>query len=419
MPSKIQQDMIRFMKLPAFFFFVLFVMSLPFSGAYALDVNNVRFGVHPDKTRMVIELDDTVDFRVFMLTSPYRLVVDLPQFKWQAGVISKPSEPGIKNIRQGNIDGRFSRLVLDLAQPTLIKKAFMLPAQDGKPSRLVVDFYKASTTLFAQKKSDIHGTLNFNDPIYQQAAKHTPPPVPPPPANKQRTGKKPIIVIDPGHGGVDPGAIGINKVFEKNVTLAVSKALKNQLEASGKYTVKLTRNTDKYLKLYERVQIARKHNAALFISIHADSIPKRNVEGFSVYTLSEKASDAQTAKLATKENQADLIAGIDLSHEDEEVADILIDLAMRDTMNQSKFFANTLVSQTKANGIEMLERPHRYAGFAVLKAPDTPSVLVEVGFMSNKTEAYRLSGANYQNKIAASIKKGIDQYFIKMDSYEH
>lgn len=406
------------MRYPAFLFLFFLLIFLPFSTANALDVNNVRFGVHPDKIRMVIELDEQSEFRAFSLKSPYRIVVDMPTFKWQAGVISKPEQANISNIRQGKLKNNFSRLVLDLSHPTLISNAFILPRQGNKPVRIVIDFKSVSDTEFNAGMKKIYGTLNIND-IETKTTAAAPQKPSLKPSNKKQKTKKQTIIIDPGHGGVDPGAIGINKVFEKNVTLAIGKALKKQLESSGQYKVVLTRSTDKYLRLYERVKIARKNNGDLFISIHADSIPKKNVKGASVYTLSEKASDAQTAKLAAKENQADLIAGIDLSHEDAEVADILIDLAMRETMNQSKFFANTLVNQSKTTGIQMLERPHRYAGFAVLKAPDIPSVLMEVGFMSNRDEAYRLNKADYQNKIAASIKKGIDRYFAKMETYEH
>lgn len=233
-----------------------------------------------------------------------------------------------------------------------------------------------------------------------------------PPVVKARKGPKPMIVIDPGHGGDDPGAIGANGAKEKTVTLAAAKELKEKLEKSGRYRVHLTRSGDKFIKLQDRVKIGRNQGADLFISLHADSIDKPGVSGASIYTLSNTASDAQTAKLAARENRADLIAGVDLSHEDKEVANILIDLAMRDTMNQSKFFANTVVKQ--GQGIELLDKPHRYAGFAVLKAPDIPSVLIEMGFMSNKREVSQLSSPAYRAKIVNAVSGGIDAYFAKI-----
>jgi N-acetylmuramoyl-L-alanine amidase len=269
---------------------------------------------------------------------------------------------------------------------------------------LVIDFANTSASGFAAAQNQILGNLNVDN--VQQLSAAAPPPRPP-----QQTKQKPLIIIDPGHGGVDPGAIGANGVFEKHVALALSKELKKQLEASGKYRVKMTRNDDTFIKLSNRVKYARKHQGDLFISIHADSLRDSNVSGASVYTLSEKASDAQTAKLAARENKADLIAGIELEVEDEAVMDILIDIARRDTQNQSKFFANTLVKDFNSNSIKTLKRPHRYANFAVLKAPEIPSVLVEAGFMSNKKEANKLNTSTHRKKIASALKQGIDTYF--------
>ncbi|HRQ61170.1 MAG TPA: N-acetylmuramoyl-L-alanine amidase, partial [Alphaproteobacteria bacterium] len=180
--------------------------------------------------------------------------------------------------------------------------------------------------------------------------------------------------------------------------------------------VLLTRERDIYIKLGERVKYARKNEGDLFISIHADSIDKPHVGGASVYTLSDKASDEQTAKLADRENQADLIGGLNLNTQDEDVANILVDLAMRDTMNQSRFFAGAIVDTLAYNGVRVLERPHRYAGFAVLKAPDIPSILVEAGFMSNKREADLLSSPEHRAKIAGALVRGIDQYFDTVNS---
>jgi N-acetylmuramoyl-L-alanine amidase len=183
------------------------------------------------------------------------------------------------------------------------------------------------------------------------------------------------------------------------------------LENTGRYRVSLTRDKDIFIKLRDRVTIAREKQADLFISFHADSIEKGGVSGVSIYTLSEKASDAQSAKLAAQENRADLIAGIDLTVEDEDVANILVDLAMRDTMNQSNFFANKLVQNFKADSVKLLDSPHRSAGFAVLKAPDIPSVLIEAGFMSNKKEVEMLSSPSHRKKIAGSVRDAIEAYF--------
>lgn len=398
------------------------------SYAHALTVKDVRFGTHPDKVRMVIELSDKTDFKVFTLAAPYRLVIDLPHFEWQAAAISKPVGSAVTDVRQGALTPQTSRIVFDLSQPVAVQSAFILPRDRGRPDRLVVDFKTTSAAGFENTKGQSYGTLDGPTTPPQSASITAAIPVIPaqaiqsamtvpdrkPQSRNAGPRVKPLIVIDPGHGGVDPGAVGANGLFEKKVTLAVAKELGRQLEATGHYRVKLTRSTDTYLKLYQRVAFARKHNADLFISLHADSIAKSNVRGASIYTLSEKASDAQTARLAEKENRADLIAGVDLSVEDEIVANILVDLAMRDTMNQSKFLANTMVGTLGGNGIKTLQTAHRYAGFAVLKAPDIPSILVEMGFMSNRQEAQMLSQAPHQRKIAAALVNGIDAYFRKV-----
>ena len=418
--------------------------------AWALDVQNVRFGAHPDKTRMVVDLSADSDFRTFMLPKeqnhPYRLVVDLPDFNWQAGTIPKPPKTTVLDVRSGTLQQGVKRLVVDLEKPATLQGAFVLPKAGGKPDRLVIDFKTVSENQFAAAERKTMGRLVIpettvqktqEDPIGNLIANQTdsgsqtiaqngivmPPRKPTIPAALTRAPekqkpvtplRKPLVVIDAGHGGADPGAVGAGRLKEKNITLSAAKVLKKMLEDTGRYRVALTRSDDRYLKLYERVSIARAKEADLFISLHADSIDKSNVRGASIYTLSNKASDKQTAKLAARENRVDLIAGVDLSHEDKDVANILIDLAMRDTMNQSKFFANTVVSKMQRNGVRILQKPHRFAGFAVLKAADIPSVLVEMGFMSNKSEANLLSTTDYQRKIASALTDSVDAYFAKV-----
>jgi N-acetylmuramoyl-L-alanine amidase len=380
---------------------------------FALSVDNIRFGVHPDKTRLVLDLSQTSDFRIFTLADPYRMVIDLPDFSWNAGMVNANTQAGIRASRHGNLKPGISRIVFDMNSPVQVRSAFTLPASAGKPNRLVVDFHSVSPQLFERNKNNILGNLNVDQAPTEYTAKpNTRTASAPPPPRPNNTVKKPLIVLDPGHGGVDPGAIATNHVHEKNIVLALAKELKQQLEQTGQYRVILTRDKDVFIKLRDRVKFARQHNADLFVSLHADTLPKnKNVRGSSVYTLSETASDKQTASLAARENKADLIAGIDLNVEDEQVANILLDLATRDTMNQSKFFANTVVNHFHSNGLKTLERPHRYAGFAVLKAPDIPSILVEAGFLSNRTEAELLNSSSHRKKLAAALKKGIESYF--------
>lgn len=388
-----------------------------------LSVNALRIGTHPDKTRMVVELSRKSDFRAFMLYNPARLVIDLPAFDWRAPAPTPPPGSLVGAIRHGALEPGISRIVIDLQKPGTMKSAFLLPSGSTMPDRVVIDFAAAQAG-HSQAGERMFGTLKSSSPV----TGHLAPPTTlkalattsasPPPAAPTTRKNRPVIVIDAGHGGQDPGAISANGKKEKDVTLAMARELKNVLEDTGRYHVHLTRDTDKFIKLQERVAIGRRHGADLFISLHADSIDKAVVSGASIYTLSNKASDAQTAKLAARENRADLIAGVDLSHEDKEVANILIDLAMRDTMNQSKFFANRVVSEAKSNGIRLLDSPHRFAGFAVLKAPDVPSVLIEMGFMSNREEVGRLSTPAYRRKIATAITRGIDGYFAKVRKSE-
>ena len=240
------------------------------------------------------------------------------------------------------------------------------------------------------------------------------PDLPVPNRKPRARGGRRVIAIDPGHGGVDPGAIGRSGVLEKDITLRTARILKRRLERSGRYRVVLTRNRDVFIRLRDRIAIARRYDADLFISLHADSIRRAGIRGLSVYTLSEKASDKEAAELADKENKADLIAGIDLSAETPEVTDILIDLAQRETMNESVRFAAVLVQEMR-RVTKLLRKTHRFAGFAVLKAPDIPSVLVEMGFLSNRQDERALRQESYRARIADSVAQAIERYFERIE----
>lgn len=406
-----------------FFRFCLFFLlaAAMISSALALEVRGVRPGVHSDKTRIVIELSEPAAFRAFMMADPVRLAVDLPAYAWKAGPVAGLGHTGIRQVRQGPLQvPGFSRIVIDLDKPFLIQAAFAMPKSKTGPDKIVIDIATASAAKFAQDRGKILGGLKVT------GASANPPATPPtsaktarPPRDMAPTSstlvfpqvKRPLIVVDAGHGGDDPGAPGSQGLKEKNITLAMARDLKAHLEATGRYRVILTRDKDVFIRLSERVAFARRNKADLFISLHADSISRPGVRGASIYTLSETASDKETEKLAARENLADAIAGINLDTEDQDVANILVDLAMRDTMNQSKFFANKIVKVFRAGGINTLDTAHRFAGFAVLKAPDIPSVLIELGYMSNDREAGMLSTPAYRNRIADALVSGIDYYF--------
>jgi len=224
-----------------------------------------------------------------------------------------------------------------------------------------------------------------------------------------------VVVLDPGHGGIDPGAIGITGIYEKEISLATANEAASALEATRRYKVYLTRNDDEFVALDERVARARAMRADLFLSVHADAIPNSAVRGASVFTLSEHASDAEAAALAQRENKADLIAGIDLSRHTPEVSNILLDLARRQTNNLSIVLARKLVAEL-GRQVRLLNNSHRAAGFAVLKAPDIPSALVELGCLSNKEEERLLRLAAYQKKLATGIVRSVNDYFDQLGS---
>lgn len=418
------------------------VAVLPASGALALDITAIRFGAHPDKQRAVIELSAPTDFRAFVMGTPDRLVLDLDRFAWNNPPITRGKGVNINDVRYGDLGNGKGRLVFQTDKPVMVQSAFFLPKGSGQPDRLVVDFKPvegSSTALPVATGQQMIGNMPNDTESNIQIASTRAFSVPLPPRkgtvqapesnggdysssgsasgspSGPRRQDKPLIIIDAGHGGPDSGAIGANGMYEKTIVLAVAHELRRQLEDSGRYRVKMTRETDIFIPLRGRVNIARKHKGDLFISLHADSIRDSTVTGASVYTLSDKASDKETEKLAERENKADLIAGIDLSDQEDDVAGILINLAARDTMNQSKFLANTVVRKMDNNGIKTLESAHRSAGFAVLKAMDIPSILIEMGYLTNRSEVERLSSPQHRQKIAGTIKQAVDSYFQKVE----
>lgn len=380
--------------------------ALVLSSSLALaksSVTDVRIGVHPDKTRFVLELTELPAYRAFTLPDPFRVVIDLPALDWRLGPRRDVERGGlVQALRYGLFAPGTSRVVLDVTQPVDFDTVFTLPPNNGHGHRLVIDLKPISReAYFARARTPL--VSNPPLPRSQQAALPLAPP-------KPEGDSRPVIVIDAGHGGVDPGAISRTGVYEKTLVLAYAKELKRQIEASGRYRVQMTREGDVFIRLRDRIAYAQNSGAGLFVSLHANSHRKRDLRGAAVYTLSEKASDAEAAALAAKENKADAIAGIDLSDQPEAVSKILIDLAQRETMNQSKGFANTLVNQFRAVG-PVVRNTHRSAGFAVLKSPTVPSVLVEVGYLSNKSEEKLLRSDAHRRKISQAILKAIDDYF--------
>lgn len=234
--------------------------------------------------------------------------------------------------------------------------------------------------------------------------------VPPAKPKQPARPKKPVIVIDPGHGGIDPGALSRSGTKEKNVVLAFARTLRDDLKATGRYEVRMTRDDDRFISLRGRVEVAQKHHADLFISVHADSLKRGRARGSTVYTLSDKASDQEAAEIAAAENKADLVAGIPIEAESEDLTEILVDLVQRETRNHSKFFAATMVSNLKT-ATRLNTKPHRYAGFRVLRAPDVPSVLVELGYLSSQEDERLLVSSSWRQRVSKAMVAAVDQFF--------
>ncbi len=419
----------------------------PAVSAGGAEVLGLRFGHHGDKIRVVLDLSQRVSgHNVFTLSSPDRIVIDLPRVaRWHGPITaSVPAAQGgpISAYRSGRFDADTVRIVLDSQQALIPGAVFSMLPQDGKQYRLVIDLTPESGDLMRASPvppaSDAQVAEAPVAPIGETAAQTAqsaprpepsprtdaietplallpvPAPKPSAPAVRAPRPATRLIVLDAGHGGVDPGAIAIDGQYEKTIALNMARRLRDVLNESGRYRVVMTRDSDVYIPLRERVAIARRAGADLFISLHADSINRAQVRGASVYTLSETASDKEAERLAARENRSDIIAGVDLAVQQDEVAGILLDLAMRDTKNQSKRLANMLVASFGDHDIDLLRNPHRYAGFAVLKAPDVPSVLVELGYLSNRTEAKLLRRSGHQSRLAEALAGGIDAYFARL-----
>ena len=306
--------------------------------------------------------------KAFVLENPNRVVIDIPRVA--SGAVSMPKDYTgqlVKAVRFGQFDPTTSRIVLDLNGMAKV------------------------------------GEVTSGNPFMVQVISTGPMKAVP------RLDAKPMVIIDAGHGGQDPGAIGLHGTHEKDVTLNYARALREALLRTGRYRVGMTRESDSFVMLQERVAIARKMKGDIFISFHADSNPRADAHGLSIYTLSENASDDEAAALAERENKADVISGMDLSKADADVASILIELTQRETMNKSALLADAVVGSLPGR-ITTLEKAHRFAGFRVLKGPDIPATLIELGFLTNVTDERLLLTSEYRDMVVASVVKGIDRF---------
>jgi len=362
-------------------------------------VMGARIGEHPGLTRFVLELSDPVTPRVFTLASPDRVILDIPDVLWRIGAPDRPSGRGaIRSYRYGTFRPGESRIVIDLNRPVSLASPLIIPPRDGNGYRIVLDLTPTTREEFLRYAGWPEDLLARHGRSMARAVD---------PASERAPAAK-VIVLDAGHGGIDSGTVGIDGMREKDLVLDEAKRLASVLEKRG-YVVHLTRDRDAYIPLNGRVNASRDFRADLFISLHADSNPSPNVYGASVYTLSEAGSDREAAELARKENQSDIVAGVDLSAQSSPVASILIGLAQRDTINRSIKFAETLVQQLGRVTDTLPRAPHRSAAFVVLKAPDVPAVLIELGYLTSPRDCAQMGMEQWRNDVSLAIADAVDR----------
>ena len=347
-----------------------------------------------------MDISQKVDIRAFTLANPYRVIIDMPQVTFQFPANTGERGRGlVKAFRYGLVMPGGSRIVIDTTGPVRVERAYVLDAVDGLPGRLVLDLAAVDRETFLRAAA-IDNRLPRDPP--RRADRDAP----------SNGDPRPVIMLDPGHGGIDSGTRAASGEEETAIVLEFGLVLRDKLEQTGKYRVVMTRTDDRFVELGERVRLARQRDAQLFISIHCDALRRRegNAEGATIYTLSEHASDAEAARLADAENKADAIAGVDLSREPNDIADILIDLAQRETKNYSTQFAHVLVGEIKTTA-RLHKHPLKAAGFRVLTAPDVPSVLIELGYVSSRDDIKQLTSDGWRAQVSEKIVGAIDQFF--------
>jgi len=371
-------------------------------------VVDARVSTTPERARLILDLSGPADFAVATIADPPQIAVDVRASAVSIKAGNVPAGEGIVGgfsveiIEAGRV-----RTWLALDVPAKVQQAYVVEAIDDQPARLVVDLVPATETEFvAAAQRDLEAA----------AAKLVPSVPPEKPVETEAdtapvTGKaRPLIVIDPGHGGIDSGAEATNGIKEKNIVLAFARILQKLLVETGKFDVALTREDDSFLRLEERVALARLNKADLFISIHADYFQQDDVRGASIYIRDERATDVMDKVLADNENRVDLIAGFAVPKMDDHVVNILVDLMRREMRRQSYRVAQSIVTQLQPS-VQLRRFPVRKANFMVLQAPDVPSVLVELGFLSNAEDIANLTTGAWRDQVAEALANGITTYF--------
>lgn len=367
------------------------------SGGAVIAVD-VAVEVEATRTRFKVTLSREVAVQTHVMERPDRLIVDLPEVAFHlASDVGRKSIGLISSYRYGLFAPGRSRVVMDLSHPAIVSAIRTEPSVLSGAVVLVIELARAEREDFrkAAAMNAAGGGLASADDGVAQVTKD----------------KRPVIVIDPGHGGVDPGAYALTGAYEKDIVLSFARALMKKLEAKGEYRVVMTRDQDVFISLGDRVRAARAARADLFISIHADSISGgQEVRGLTVYTGSERASDADSAQLADRENKADAVAGIDTGDGPDEVTDILQDLTLRETRSFSHRFAGGLVGELDSIA-RLNKNPRREAGFRVLRAYDVPSVLVELGYLSSRQDLDLLMSDEWRGKAISAMTVAVDRFF--------
>lgn len=373
-------------------------------GEDTIAIRHLQLNLHSENTMSLrLVSDRPIDYRAFVLSNPYRLVFDGINVEWALPQSSPATGIGfIARYRFGKFSDHLGRLVLDSQQPVIIRSIAQYFGNDDKVV-VTLNLGLSDEADFAQHR--LKGAFVSRDGL---TFEKTPPLAVKKEPQKPVQRQKPLIVIDAGHGGVDSGAIGVSGLQEKEINLDMSLRLARLINTSGRATAVLTRHDDRFIPLTHRHRFASHKQADLFVSIHADSIHKPAIKGLSIYGLSDKASDEVASHLAQRENKSDVIGGMDLSRNSDDVQYILIDLVQKQSMKRADVIAQNIIKNLKGK-VDLLQPPHRFAGFVVLKAPDVPSLLIEMGYLSNPQEELKLRDTDYREFLAQHLVAAILQ----------
>ena len=373
------------------------------------EILDARVTTTPQRARLILDLSGPTEFAIASLDAPDRIAIDVRASGLKFAVPADVAGDGVVSSYTVELaEAGRARTLLALSQPAQVQQAYILDAVADQPARLVVDLILDTPEGFAARVAKDLAAAMANQGVAPQTASTNPG------THAPVADFRPLVVIDPGHGGVDNGASAPNGVHEKDITLAFAGQLRDVLVKSGRFDVALTREDDSFLRLEERVGLARQNKADLFISLHADSFQQKEIRGASVYTRDENATDVLDKVLAENENKTDIIAGFAVPEMTPAVVDILVDLMRRQMRRQSYVAAKSIIHQLEPS-VTLRRFPVRQADFFVLQAPDVPSILVELGFLSNGNDIANLQKTDWRDRVVDALARGIADYFDGLD----